>query len=224
MCRIGVLVSGAEADQEVEARLAGFLKGLEELGWLRGRNVRIDYRFAAGIADRHRAFAKELRLSASNSRPISFTMWVGTMRRATTRRSIALLKLLAERWRRVKMIWLTTPSSSILVISSTKSSKASPCDRKKRLARLLGKRRIGIVLSEPIGVGQTLGNAPRSALLAAVVEIMARIRRFGLCFACATGECGSSDGEHDPEQNKSAALAHLCSVDLGPSTVRGAAL
>ncbi len=60
MRRIGVLVGYAEDDLEAKARLAGFRQGLEKLGWSEGRNVRIDYRFAAGSADRHQALAKEL--------------------------------------------------------------------------------------------------------------------------------------------------------------------
>ncbi len=60
MRRIGVLVSGAEGDPEMQTRLAGFRQGLERLGLSEGRNVRIDYRFAAGNADQYQALAKEL--------------------------------------------------------------------------------------------------------------------------------------------------------------------
>jgi putative ABC transport system substrate-binding protein len=48
--RIGVLVSGAENDVEMQGRLAGFRQGLERFNWLDGRNVRVDYRFAAADA------------------------------------------------------------------------------------------------------------------------------------------------------------------------------
>jgi putative tryptophan/tyrosine transport system substrate-binding protein len=60
MRRIGVLVSGAEADPEMQARLAGFREGLQRLGWSEGRNVRVDQRFAAASAEQARVFAKEL--------------------------------------------------------------------------------------------------------------------------------------------------------------------
>ena len=60
MRRIGVLMAFAEDDPETKARLAGFRQGLERLGWSEGRNVRIDYRFAAGSADRFQPLAKEL--------------------------------------------------------------------------------------------------------------------------------------------------------------------
>ena len=52
MRRVGVLESRAADDPEGQARLAVFLQGLQELGWTDGRNVRIDYRWAAADADR----------------------------------------------------------------------------------------------------------------------------------------------------------------------------
>jgi putative ABC transport system substrate-binding protein len=60
MQRVGILVSGAENDPEIQARLAGFRQGLGRFGWSEGRNVNIDYRFAAANVDRMHAFAKEL--------------------------------------------------------------------------------------------------------------------------------------------------------------------
>src|SRR6185503_15481441 len=49
--RIGVLMNLAVGDPEGEARIAAFVQGLQQLGWSDGRNVRIDYRWAAGDAD-----------------------------------------------------------------------------------------------------------------------------------------------------------------------------
>jgi putative tryptophan/tyrosine transport system substrate-binding protein len=43
-----------------QARLAAFVQGLQQLGWTDGRNVRIDYRWSAGDADRLRKLAMEL--------------------------------------------------------------------------------------------------------------------------------------------------------------------
>jgi putative tryptophan/tyrosine transport system substrate-binding protein len=43
-----------------QARIAAFVKGLEQLGWTDGRNVRIDQRWSAGDADRSRKYAAEL--------------------------------------------------------------------------------------------------------------------------------------------------------------------
>jgi putative ABC transport system substrate-binding protein len=58
--RIGVLHSLASDDPEGQARLTAFVQGLQELGWTDGRNVRIDYRWAAGDAERARRYAAEL--------------------------------------------------------------------------------------------------------------------------------------------------------------------
>jgi len=55
-----VVLSGIAHDQEAEARIASFVKGLAELGWLEGRNVRIEYRWAAGDAERARTYAVEV--------------------------------------------------------------------------------------------------------------------------------------------------------------------
>jgi putative tryptophan/tyrosine transport system substrate-binding protein len=60
MRRIGVLMNLAADDPEAQARLAAFRKGLQELGWIEGRNVRIDYRWGPGDADRMRTYAAEL--------------------------------------------------------------------------------------------------------------------------------------------------------------------
>jgi putative ABC transport system substrate-binding protein len=60
MRRIGVLSSLAEADTEAQAWDAAFRKRLVELGWIDGRSVHIDYRWAAGSVDRMRLFAREL--------------------------------------------------------------------------------------------------------------------------------------------------------------------
>jgi putative tryptophan/tyrosine transport system substrate-binding protein len=58
--RIGALMSLASDDPEAQARHAAFLQGLQEWGWSVGRNLRIDYRWAAGEADRIRKYAEEL--------------------------------------------------------------------------------------------------------------------------------------------------------------------
>jgi ABC-type uncharacterized transport system substrate-binding protein len=58
--RVGVLMTRAAGDTEEQARFVGFLQGLQKLGWTDGRNVRIDYRWAAADADRSRTYAAEL--------------------------------------------------------------------------------------------------------------------------------------------------------------------
>jgi putative ABC transport system substrate-binding protein len=49
--RIGVLMGQAATDPVSQARNAAFLQGLQELGWIIGRNVEIEYRWAPGGVD-----------------------------------------------------------------------------------------------------------------------------------------------------------------------------
>jgi putative tryptophan/tyrosine transport system substrate-binding protein len=58
--RIGALISFAGDDPEAQARLAAFVQGMQHLGWIDGRNVRIDTRWAAGKAEDIRKYAAEL--------------------------------------------------------------------------------------------------------------------------------------------------------------------
>jgi putative tryptophan/tyrosine transport system substrate-binding protein len=60
MRRIGVLMALAADDPEGQARLTALAQGLQELGWSVGRNVRIDYRWAAGDTNRYRSYTAEL--------------------------------------------------------------------------------------------------------------------------------------------------------------------
>jgi len=50
----------AESDSEAQTWIKAFAQAFEELGWIVGRSVSIDYRFGAGDADRIRAYAEEL--------------------------------------------------------------------------------------------------------------------------------------------------------------------
>jgi putative tryptophan/tyrosine transport system substrate-binding protein len=57
--RIGVMIALPESDPELKKWLAAFQQSLERLGWSKGRNVHLDYRFApAGV--RAQELAKEL--------------------------------------------------------------------------------------------------------------------------------------------------------------------
>jgi putative tryptophan/tyrosine transport system substrate-binding protein len=60
MRRVGVLFANSERESEMQLDVAAFAKALQELGWTNGRNIQIDYRWAAGDVDRMRTFAKEL--------------------------------------------------------------------------------------------------------------------------------------------------------------------
>ncbi len=94
MRRIGVLMSIAADDPELQRRMTAFVQGLQELGWTDGRNVRIDTRWSAADADLGRKYAAELvalapdvilaaggtvvgaLLQASRTVPIVFTLTV----------------------------------------------------------------------------------------------------------------------------------------------------
>jgi len=60
MRRIGVLMNRAADDSDARARLAAFLQGLQQLGWIDGRNVRIDTRWGEDKIDLEQKYAAEL--------------------------------------------------------------------------------------------------------------------------------------------------------------------
>jgi putative ABC transport system substrate-binding protein len=50
----------AETDPQAKAMLAEFTRAVSEFGWIEGRNLHMDVRWAPGNTDLMRAFAKEL--------------------------------------------------------------------------------------------------------------------------------------------------------------------
>jgi putative tryptophan/tyrosine transport system substrate-binding protein len=60
MRRIAMLLPYREGDSEGQTVVAAFQRTLEDLGWMEGRNIRYDIRWAAGDPDKARTFAKEL--------------------------------------------------------------------------------------------------------------------------------------------------------------------
>jgi putative ABC transport system substrate-binding protein len=58
--RIGVLLPGAADDLQYQARVGAFLQGMQEAGWIIGRNIRIDTRWATTNAADIRRQATEL--------------------------------------------------------------------------------------------------------------------------------------------------------------------
>ena len=60
MRRIGVLAGVAVNDAEGQARNAALLQGLQQLGWTVGRNLQIEYRWAAGSPSDLHKYATEL--------------------------------------------------------------------------------------------------------------------------------------------------------------------
>jgi putative ABC transport system substrate-binding protein len=60
VARLGVLIPLAADDPENKLRVAALEKGLRDLGWAEGRNLRLEYRYAAGDAAKLREQAAEL--------------------------------------------------------------------------------------------------------------------------------------------------------------------
>jgi putative ABC transport system substrate-binding protein len=58
--RVGVLTSYEENDAEAKTLLSALTEGLTELGWIEGRNLRMEFRWTRGVPDRALAQAKEL--------------------------------------------------------------------------------------------------------------------------------------------------------------------
>jgi putative ABC transport system substrate-binding protein len=58
--RIGVIIPTSAEDEVAQTRLGAFLQGLQETGWVIGRNVRIDTRWATPNVAEIRRHAKEL--------------------------------------------------------------------------------------------------------------------------------------------------------------------
>jgi putative tryptophan/tyrosine transport system substrate-binding protein len=58
--RIGVLMPYAADDPQAHRYMEAFLQRLQELGWVIGRNVQIDYRWTPDYSSRGRAVAAEL--------------------------------------------------------------------------------------------------------------------------------------------------------------------
>ncbi len=58
--RIGVLMSFADSDASARAMFEGYRNALAQLGWIEGKNLQTEVRWAAGNPDKIKAFTKEL--------------------------------------------------------------------------------------------------------------------------------------------------------------------
>jgi putative tryptophan/tyrosine transport system substrate-binding protein len=88
MQRIGVLMNVAADDAEGQGRVAAFQQALQQLGWTEGRNVRIDYRWAAGDTGRFQRYAEELLALAPDVVLASATPSLQALQQATRTVSI----------------------------------------------------------------------------------------------------------------------------------------
>jgi putative tryptophan/tyrosine transport system substrate-binding protein len=83
MRRIGVLINRPAEDRESQAGVAAFQQVLQQLGWIDGRNLRIDIRWGESDAERHRKYAAELVELAPDIILASGTPSVAALQQAT---------------------------------------------------------------------------------------------------------------------------------------------
>jgi putative tryptophan/tyrosine transport system substrate-binding protein len=83
MRRIGVLMALKEDDPQGQADVVAFQQALLELGWINGRNIRLDYRWATGDPDRVRAEATDLVQSAPDAIVVNSTPAARAFQQAT---------------------------------------------------------------------------------------------------------------------------------------------
>jgi putative tryptophan/tyrosine transport system substrate-binding protein len=83
MRRIGLLMGVAD-DREGQARVTALKQGLQELGWIDGRNIQIETRFGGADAGRIRAHAAELVALAPDVLVANTTPVIRAVRQATS--------------------------------------------------------------------------------------------------------------------------------------------
>jgi putative ABC transport system substrate-binding protein len=91
MRRIGVLIGNSEGDGESTPGLAAFRKGLEQLGWIEGRNLQIDVRYGQSKLDRIEMLVKELVASRPDVLLAHSTPVTAAMKRAATAAPIVFI-------------------------------------------------------------------------------------------------------------------------------------
>jgi len=82
MRRVGVLMPYVERD--TDARLSYFVQGLGQVGWLSGRNLQMDVRWAVGNLERLRMYANELIASKPDAILVDSTPGTAALQQITT--------------------------------------------------------------------------------------------------------------------------------------------
>jgi putative ABC transport system substrate-binding protein len=82
--RIAVVLASRETDSEDQARLRGLMQGLQLRGWMDGRNVRIDLRWAGGSMERTREIAAEFVALTPDVIVCAGSVATAAMKRATS--------------------------------------------------------------------------------------------------------------------------------------------
>ena len=80
---VAILMNNAETDPEGKARIAAFRQGLQTLGWIEGRNLRIESRWAGANMDLVRSFTTELVALAPDLIVVNSSPVVATLSQAT---------------------------------------------------------------------------------------------------------------------------------------------
>jgi putative ABC transport system substrate-binding protein len=93
VARIGVLMDTDERLPESQSRIKALREGLQQLGWIDGRNARIEVRWAAGI-DRIRDYTAEMIALAPDVIVANGTPFVDALHKAT--RSIPVVFVLSN--------------------------------------------------------------------------------------------------------------------------------
>jgi putative tryptophan/tyrosine transport system substrate-binding protein len=83
MRRVVFLHGLSEHDQETQARVAAFREGLETLGWIENRNVKIEHRFSGGDIAQIQAHVAELLGSMPDVIAASGTPVIAALKQAT---------------------------------------------------------------------------------------------------------------------------------------------
>jgi putative tryptophan/tyrosine transport system substrate-binding protein len=89
MRRIGVLMGLVANDPEAQSRVAAFENGLRELGWVKGRNLSIEYRWA-GDADGLRGHVADCDPSCLTRRETRLRGWACETRTQKRREKLSL--------------------------------------------------------------------------------------------------------------------------------------
>jgi ABC-type uncharacterized transport system substrate-binding protein len=83
MRRVAFLHPYAENDPEVRARVAAFRRGLEALGWIENRNIRIEHLYSGGDLGQIQTYARELVRSVPDLIVGSGTPVIAALKQAT---------------------------------------------------------------------------------------------------------------------------------------------
>ena len=93
MRRIGVLVRLAADDPQGQAAVAAFRQALQQLGWIEGKNVRIEVRWSGYDVDQDRKYAAELIALAPDVILASGTLSVAALKRVTRTLPIVFVRV-----------------------------------------------------------------------------------------------------------------------------------